>query len=266
MDTIQIIVLSLVQGITEFLPISSSAHLILFPAIFGWEDQGIAFDVAVHLGTLFAVLLYFREDIAAMLVDWVGSLRGGELTHNAKMAWGIILGTIPAGLVGLAGKDLIEVYLRSPVVIAVTTILFGLLLWFADRSSRLVKEEDSLTWREFVLIGCAQALALVPGTSRSGITITAALMLGYTREAAARVSFLLSIPIIVLSSLLVTKDLVTSEEAVVNWMELGLGTLLSGVSAFLIIHYFLLWLQKASMQIFVVYRLILGVFLFWMFT
>lgn len=264
MEFFQIFWLSIVQGLTEFLPVSSSAHLILVPKLLGWADQGLAFDVAVHLGTLTAVIAYFRNEIAVMLVDWFDSLRGKGMTNNALLAWGVVVGTIPAGLVGLLFKDLIELYLRSPLVIAATTIIFGLLLWFADRTSTLSKTEDEMGWKQFILIGVAQALALIPGTSRSGITITAALMMGYTREAAARFSFLLSIPIITLSSLLVTKDLVEDVNPV-DWTALGLGTVLSGVSAFVCIHYFLIWIEKAGMQVFVVYRLLLGVFLLLLF-
>jgi undecaprenyl-diphosphatase len=272
MDTLHIIWLALIQGLTEFLPISSSAHLILVPQLLGWPDQGLAFDVAVHLGTLIAVVGYFRSDIVTLFFAWcrsAGSLVGigasgasaaPAHTPDSRLAWGVILGTIPAGLVGLAFKDVIEVHLRSPLVIAATTIIFGLVLWYADKRSRLARDEFTLGWRDFLVIGAAQALALIPGTSRSGITITAALLLGLTREAAARYSFLLSIPIIVLSGLGVTKDLLESSGPV-DWTALGLGTLIAAVSAFVCIHFFLAFINRIGMLPFVIYRLALGVLL-----
>ena len=264
MDTLHIVWLALLQGLTEFLPVSSSAHLILVPALLGWEDQGLAFDVAVHLGTLIAVVAYFRRDIVTLFLAWLGSMTGNGMRAEARLAWGVILGTIPAGLVGLLFKDAIEVHLRSPLVIAFTTVVFGLLLWYADRRSRLVRDETSLGWGDFLLIGGAQALALIPGTSRSGITITAGLLLGLTREAAARYSFLLSIPIIVLSGIGVSGDLLAST-APVDWTALVLGTVIAAVAAFLCIYLFLAWINRIGMLPFVIYRLALGAVLFWFF-
>ncbi len=264
MELTHIIWLALVQGLTEFLPVSSSAHLILVPKLLQWPDQGLAFDVAVHLGTLVAVVAYFRRDIVTLFLAWVTSMTQRKMTPEARLAWGVILGTIPAGLVGLAFKDVIEVHLRSPLVIAATTIIFGLLLWLADHRSKLARDEYSLSWQDFLVIGGAQAMALIPGTSRSGITITAALLLGLTREAAARYSFLLSIPIIVLSGLGVTKDLVESPLPV-EWATLTLGTAIAAVSAFVCIHYFLAFINKMGMTPFVIYRLLLGVLLLWLF-
>ena len=260
MELTHIIWLALVQGLTEFLPVSSSAHLILVPQLLGWPDQGLDFDVAVHLGTLIAVVAYFRHDIVKLFLAWVASISTRTMTPEARLAWGVILGTIPAGLVGLAFKDYIELYLRSPMVIAVTTIIFGLLLWLADRRARLERSELTLSWQDFLVIGGAQAIALIPGTSRSGITITAGLLLGLTREAAARYSFLLSIPIIVLSGLSVTKDLV-STAIPVDWTALSLGTAIAAVSAFFCIHYFLAVINRMGMTPFVIYRLFLGIFL-----
>lgn len=264
MELSHIIWLALVQGLTEFLPVSSSAHLILVPKLLEWEDQGLAFDVAVHLGTLIAVLTYFRQDVVQLFFAWVRSMRPGNMSPEARLAWGVILGTIPAGLVGLAFKDYIEVYLRSPLVIAATTIIFGLLLWYADKRSRLVRDEYTLTWRDFLVIGGAQAMALIPGTSRSGITITAGLLLGLTREASARYSFLLSIPIIVLSGLGVSKDLIESPLPV-EWGTLAIGTFVAAISAFVCIHYFLAFINKVGMTPFVIYRLLLGAVLLWVF-
>lgn len=264
MEIAHIIWLALVQGLTEFLPVSSSAHLILVPQLLGWPDQGLVFDVAVHLGTLIAVVSYFRKDIVELFLAWVGSISGKGMSPEARLAWGVIVGTIPAGLVGLLFKDFIEVNLRSPLVIAATTILFGLLLLFADRRAKLQRDERSLSWQDFVVIGCAQAVALIPGTSRSGITITAGLLLGLTRNAAARYSFLLSIPIIVLSSLFVTGDLVASTQAI-DWTALVLGTIIAAISAFICIHFFLTWINRVGMVPFVIYRLILGAVLLYVF-
>jgi len=264
METAHIIWLALVQGLTEFLPVSSSAHLILVPKVLGWPDQGLAFDVAVHLGTLIAVVTFFRNDIWTLFLAWIGSISGKGMTPQARLAWGVVVGTIPAGIVGLLFKDYIEIYLRSPLVIAATTIIFGLLLWYADRRAKLVRDELTLSWQDFLVVGAAQAVALIPGTSRSGITITAGLLLGLTREAAARYSFLLSIPIIVLSGMGVTGDLLASSEPV-DWNALWLGTVLAAVSAFACIHLFLAWINRMGMLPFVIYRLCLGAFLLFVF-
>lgn len=259
MDTLQVIVLALIQGITEFLPISSSAHLILPKEILGWPDQGLAFDVAVHVGTLAAVLIYFRQDIGRLLLGFTQSLIGKGMNQDARLAWYIIAATVPAALAGLILDDFIESNLRSTAVIAATTILFGLALAVADR-----RTGDStlatMTLKVALVIGFAQALALVPGTSRSGITITAALFLGFTRSDAARFSFLLSIPIILLSGGYKGLQLVL-ESSQVDWGAIGLGVLLSAVSAYLCIHYFLSFINRLSMMPFVIYRLLLGVFL-----
>lgn len=264
METAHIIWLALVQGLTEFLPVSSSAHLILVPKVLGWSDQGLAFDVAVHLGTLIAVVSFFRKDILKLFLAWVHSIQGKGMTPEARLAWGVLVGTLPAGMVGLLFKDHIEMYLRSPLVIAATTIVFGLLLWFADKRAKLQRDELSLSWPDFLVIGGAQAMALIPGTSRSGITITAGLLLGLTREAAARYSFLLSIPIIILSGFGVTSDLLASTEPV-DWNALLLGTVLAALSAFACIHFFLAWINRIGMLPFVIYRLLLGAFLLFVF-
>ena len=264
MDLIQIVLLALLQGLTEFLPISSSAHLIITPQLLGWDDQGVAFDVAVHIGTLIAVVVYFRHHIVAMFIAWVGSLQGKGLTQPALIAWGIIVATIPAGVAGLLLKDFIQTELRSPVVIGIASIFFGLVLLAVDKVAVQERGDASLGWRDFILIGLAQALALIPGTSRSGITMTAGLMLGLKRGAAARFSFLMSIPIIVASGLSVVKDLVESPEAI-DYTALGLGTVIAAISAFVCIHYFLSFIEKIGMLPFVIYRVFLGVLLLLMF-
>ena len=268
MDLIQIIVLAIVQGLSEFLPISSSAHLILFPRLAGWEDQGLAFDVAVHLGTLLAVVWYFREEVFGMTRDWFASLARRQRVGDSRLAWAVILGTIPVGIAGLLFKDFIEVELRSPLVIAWTTIGFGLLLWWSDRVGRRTpqpRDEHSLSWKDILLIGCAQALALIPGTSRSGVTMTAGLLLGLSRSGAARFSFLLSIPVILLASGLSTLDLIEGSVPV-DWTAMALGVVLSAVSAYLCIHVFLKLLERVGMLPFVIYRMILGVVLLVLFA
>ncbi len=264
MDLIQIIVLALLQGLTEFLPISSSAHLILVPVLTGWQDQGLAFDVAVHVGTLIAVVGYFRHEVGRMIVAWLDSLRHRRLTPDGRLAWAVLLGTIPAGLAGLAFKDVIETSLRSPLVIATTTVVFGLLLGWADWRGRRARSEYQMRWDDVLAVGLAQALALVPGTSRSGITMTAGLLMGLTREAAARFSFLLSIPIIVLAGGLLGLDLVESAQPV-DWTALGLGVVLSAAAAYACIYFFLKLLERMGMLPFVLYRLLLGAVLFVLF-
>ena len=258
MDLVQILVLALVQGLTEFLPISSSAHLILSPYLFGFTDQGLAFDVAVHVGSLLAVILYFKQEIRSVVTDWFRSLpANGVTTVNSRLGWAIILGTLPVVVAGLLLKGLVETDLRSPLVIATATILFGMVLWWADRQGKRTREMDNLTWKDALFIGVAQAIALIPGTSRSGITITAALMLGFDRQSASRFSFLLAIPTILMSATLVTRDLVASQAAV-NWSDLLLGVLLSFIAAYTTIHYFLRFIERIGMGPFVIYRLLLG--------
>jgi undecaprenyl-diphosphatase len=258
MSELQILVLALVQGLTEFLPISSSGHLILSPYLFGFADQGLAFDVAVHLGSLIAVVGYFRHDVLRIALGWFGSLvPGNAVTSDARLGWAIIVGTLPVVVAGLLLKSLIEGELRAPWVIAATTIVFGLLLGWADIRAKRTRAIDQIGMRDALLIGASQVLALVPGTSRSGITMTTGLMLGFTREAASRFSFLLSIPTILASSLLVTKDLVEAPGPV-DWYALALGVVLSGIAAYLAIHFFLRFIEQIGMWPFVIYRVLLG--------
>lgn len=272
MSTIEVIILSLIQGLTEFLPISSSAHLILPSAILGWEDQGLAFDVAVHVGTLLAVVLYFRKEVGAMCVAWLASVGVNRSvskdSFDGKLAWWILFATIPAGLFGLFGKDFIEEHLRSALVIAATTLLFGVLLGYADIKAGNRNENKSIEHLGFkgaMLIGLAQAVALIPGTSRSGITMTIGLFLGLSRENSARFSFLLSIPAIAMAGSYLTLKLITSTDAV-DWQAIGLGSLLAFISAYACIHYFLILVGKLGMMPFVVYRLFLGAGLLWFVT
>lgn len=254
---LQILVLALVQGLTEFLPISSSAHLILVPVVAGWPDQGLVFDIAVHVGTLSAVLWYFRHDLKPLTLGWLRSLGQRRLDADGRLAWAVLIGTVPVGLAGLAFKDLIATGLRGPLVIAATTIGYGLLLGWADIRHRGERSEHRIAWRDVAVIGAAQALALVPGTSRSGITMTAGLMMGLSREGAARFSFLLSIPVIVLAGLMEGKDLLTSTVSV-HLPSLVLAIAVSALSAYGCIVLFLRIISRAGMLPFAIYRLLLG--------
>jgi undecaprenyl-diphosphatase len=264
MDLWHAFILALVQGLTEFLPISSSAHLILVPRLSGWPDQGLGFDVAVHVGTLSAVLVYFRHELLQMTREWFVSLRTRAPTPEARLAWAVLIGTVPVGLCGLLFKNIIETSLRSETVIALATIVFGMLLWWADARGRRRRDEHSLRLADVVFVGLAQAIALIPGTSRSGITMTAGLAIGLTRAAAARFSFLLSIPVIVLAGGLEALDLLSAGNTL-PWSAICVGTLTSAISAYLCIHYFLRLIERVGMLPFAVYRLLLGVALLMMF-
>jgi undecaprenyl-diphosphatase len=264
MDFLQIFILAVVQGLTEFLPISSSAHLVLVPVLTDWQDQGLSFDVATHVGTLSAVVLYFRHELYRMTHDWGRSLVTRRLTPDARLAWWVLIGTVPVGLAGLVFHDVVSESMRSPLLIAWTMIGFGLLLGYADWGRRAGRGEYTLSLKDALVIGLAQALALVPGTSRSGITMTAALLLGLSREGAARFSFLLSIPVIVLAGGLETYRLIRADQPV-DWNALVLGALLAGVSAYLCIHYFLAFIQRIGMQPFVAYRIVLGLVLMYVY-
>lgn len=253
------LLLAIVQGLTEFLPISSSAHLILPSQLLGWEDQGLAFDVGVHVGTLTAVMIYFRREIRDLTLAWCGSLAGRH-TADSKLAWLVALATLPAVIAGFLLNDLISEHGRSILVIAATTLIFGVLLGWADsgRSERFKIRDLGL--KDALLVGLAQAIALIPGTSRSGITITAALMLGYDRQTAARFSFLLSIPVILGAGLLKGLELAEAGSAA-HWTPILVGALVAGASALACIHLFLKWLDRIGMKPFVVYRLLLGLVL-----
>lgn len=260
MDWFQALALAVLQGLTEFLPISSSAHLILPSQVLGWPDQGLAFDVSVHVGTLLAVVIYFRQDIRSLFVAWLNHVIRRQYTEEAKLAWFIILGTIPAGLCGVLFEHFIEENLRSTSVIAATTILFGILLGLSDCKSRRERGLSALNLKDVLIIGGAQALALIPGTSRSGITMTAALFLGLTREAAARFSFLLSIPLIAAAGLLKGAELLGSGTDA-QWAMVGGATLMSFLSAYACIYLFLSFLERIGFTPFVIYRLLLGAIL-----
>ena len=263
MDIIQAISLALLQGLTEFLPVSSSAHLILLPALLGWEDQGLAFDVAVHVGTLMAVVAYYRKDLVHIIGAWSLSIIGKGATDDSRLAWYVIVGTIPVGLVGISLPDSVEEAFRSPLVIAGATIVFALLLWYSEKQSK--ETRTTITLLDAIIIGLFQALALIPGTSRSGITITAGLMTGLKRDQAARFSFLLSIPVITLAGMVKGLELYKSA-TIVQWDMIAIGISLSAIVAYLSISWFLKLLSKIGMMPFVFYRLILGVLLFSVFS
>jgi undecaprenyl-diphosphatase len=258
MDAFQAIVLGIVQGLTEFLPISSSGHLRIVPAFFGWEDPGAAFTAVIQLGTMAAVLLYFRQDLWNIARAWLRSLRDQEArkTMEARLGWYIILGTIPISIIGLAFADTIEDEFRSLYLVATTLIVFGFVMLAAERFSRREREVETLTARDGFLIGCAQALALVPGVSRSGATISAGLFLNFSRTSAARFSFLLSVPAVVLSGLFEMRHI--GEEGGASFSATALATLLSFVSGYLAIAFLLRWLASHSMDVFVAYRFLLA--------
>lgn len=260
MDIFEIIILALIQGITEFLPISSSAHLILPSQVLGWQDQGLAFDVAVHVGSLVAVMGYFRKDIVQLLAAWFNHVGKQQKTAESDLAWCVILATIPAVAFGLLVDMFFEDDLRQLWVIATTTIVFGLLLAFADRKGGINKGVE-ITFKMALIIGLFQSVALIPGTSRSGITMTAALFLGLNRETSARFSFLLSIPLILAAGLLKTLELIQSDLPVA-WMDIFLGASLSAIAAYACITLFLTWINRIGFMPFVLYRLILGGLLF----
>ena len=260
MTPIQAIVLSIVQGITEFLPVSSSGHLILVPFFLGWPDQGLAFDIATNTGTLLAIVAYFHRDLRDLIV---GFFTGRPLSRDGlfvprRMAWNIVVGTIPAGIAGLLFHDWIAHQARNPLLIAGTTFFYGLLLFLADRAGRKDRELIDLGLRDALIVGIAQALALVPGTSRSGITITAALLLGFTRPAAASFTFLLVVPIGVLAAAKDAKDLLEVGVSSHDLAMMGIGVVVSAVVGYAVVAWLLNWLRRRSLDVFVAYRVLLA--------
>lgn len=263
---VQATFLAFIQGITEFLPISSSGHLAMVPLVSTWPDQGLAFDCIVHLGTLTAVIYYFRYDLVNMghgLGQTVAQ-RSWKASRDGQMAWMILFATIPAGVIGLAFKGYIESDLRSIAVIGWASIGFGLLLLLSDITGKQIRKEKDWTINDAMIVGLLQALALIPGTSRSGITMTGALLLGFTREAAARFSFLLSIPVIFLAGGLKIKDWIEAPVQAAGLGALVIGYIVSAISAYICIFYFLKFLDRVGMGPFVIYRVILGSILLWM--
>lgn len=268
MTLFHLILVALVQGITEFLPISSSAHLILAPMVTGQPDQGPMIDMAVHVGTLFAVLLAFRREVSEAFFGFFHLLRGRTDRWDARLALFLIVGTIPVVIVGFV-FDLVGMmdWMRDPsralAIIGWTTLIFGIALYIADQFAPQRRVLEEITLKDTILVGLAQAVALIPGTSRSGITMTAGRFLGLDRTSAARFSMLLAIPTIIAAGALGTKDIIETGNA-----QLGIDAIiaagLSFVAALVAIKLFMRWIASASMTPFVVYRLILGVVLLWL--
>ena len=258
MDAIQAIVLGIVQGLTEYLPVSSTAHLRIVPAFLGWEDPGAAFTAVTQLGTLAAVLLYFRTDLLRIATTWLRSLRDPALRSSldARMGWYIILGTIPIAVFGFVFSDQIESGARELYLIGTTLIVLGLLLLYAEHVARRNRSLEDIRRRDGIVIGFAQAAALVPGVSRSGATITAGLFLGFERESAARYSFLLSVPAVVLSGLFEIRHIGDEDGAGV--VPTLIATVLAFVVGYASIAFLLRWLAHHSTAIFVAYRVVLG--------
>jgi undecaprenyl-diphosphatase len=267
----QLLILALVQGLTEFLPISSSAHLILASDVLGWPDQGLAFDTAVHLGTLAAVLLYFRQDLWLMvsahrpLNPAQQEVDLGERDRQRLLARFMVLASIPALTVGYLGSAWIGEHLRNPQVIALSTLLFAVLLWQADHFGRKQRQWDDIKLRDALWIGLLQVLALIPGTSRAGITMTAGLWLGLNREAAARFSFLISIPVLGGAGAYSVLQLLRSDgQGFDATLFIGAG-LVSAFVALATVHAFVQFVGRVGMLPFVIYRLLLGVLLLFLF-
>jgi undecaprenyl-diphosphatase len=256
------IVLGIVQGLTEFLPISSSAHVRIVSALLGWPDPGAAFTAVTQLGTETAVLIYFRKDIREIVTTWLESLRRPALRREpaARIGWYVIFGTIPIGLLGVLLQNSIDTTFRDLRLISATLIVFGLVLGFADARGTGERTMDDLNLRDSVIIGLAQCLALIPGVSRSGGTISAGLLLGYSREAAARYAFLLALPAVFASGLLeLTK--IGGSDAAPAWGPTILATLIAFVVGYAVIAWLLRYLSHGSFRPFVIYRLVVGVVL-----
>ncbi len=261
MDIVQAVILALIQGLTEFLPVSSSAHLILLPIFTDWPDQGLAFDVALNSATWLAVVLYFRKELTGLLRGLVCMVqkRGADSNQQGRLALMVLGASVPVGIAGLLGHDIVEGYLRTIGVIAFSSIVWGLVLWAADRRPGGGGLE-SINWPKALFVGFAQALALVPGTSRSGITITAGLFAGLSRPAAARFSFLLSVIVGAMAGGLEGLKMLR-DAGHTPWAAVSVGFVVAFITAYLTIHYFLKFISRASMAPFVVYRVLLGVLL-----
>ncbi|MCY3859882.1 MAG: undecaprenyl-diphosphate phosphatase [Gammaproteobacteria bacterium] len=266
METLQAICIALIQGITEFLPISSSAHIQFPSLLLGWKDQGLHFDVAVHAGSLVAVLLYFRHRLVALTIGTIDGLRQGQSNQEFDLTAKLILATIPVLIAGFLFRDVVAHAMRDLSIIVFTTIFFGLLLGFADwrthhlRKNGHIFDDTNPSFLVALAIGCAQVFALIPGTSRSGVTITAALLLGLGRTQAATFSFLLAIPVISGAFALTIYDL-TQLDASFDILRFGIGFIVAALSAYLCIDFFLKVIERVGMWPFVVYRLAIGVLL-----
>lgn len=258
MSWFEAMVLGLVQGLTEFLPISSSAHILIVSRLFGWGDPGAAFTAVSQIGTEIAVLIYFRHDIARIVSTWFRSLTDASLRSSidARMGWYVIVGTIPISVLGLTFASVIETSARNLWLVATVLIVFGVVLGLADRFGRKVKELDSLNVRDGVLFGFGQALALIPGVSRSGATISTGLALGYSRYAATRYAFLLAIPAVLASGLYEATKI--GDDPNVQWGQTILATSIALIVGYLVISWLIKWVTTRSYLPFVIYRVVLG--------
>ena len=258
---LQAIVLGISQGLTEFLPISSTAHTLIVSKLLGWPDPGAAFTAVTQVGTELAVVIYFRQDIARILKAWFTSLtkKSERANPDAKMGWYVIIGTIPIGIAGLAFKSSIETTARNLWLVAATLIVMGILLGLADRYAKHTKSETDINTKNAVLFGLGQALALIPGVSRSGATITAGLAMGFKRDVAARYSFLLAIPAVFASAALTAGDI--SSDSFVNWPATIVATIVAFVVGYFVIASLMKYLQTRTFLPFVIYRIALGTLL-----
>lgn len=258
MSIFEAFILGLTQGLTEFLPVSSSGHLRFVPAFFGWADPGAFFTATIQLGTMAAVVIYFWHDLLRIATTWLRSLtdRGRRSELDARMGWYLVIATIPISVFGLAFKNQIESGARNLYLIGTVLIVLGIILAIADRMARRVRDVDQVGRADAIWVGLAQALALIPGTSRSGATITAGLFLGLTREAAARFSFLMSIPAVVLSGLYGLTELLGGDST--DLLGLAIATVMAFVSGYASIAFLLRWLTSHSMMVFVIYRIGMG--------
>ena len=264
MEFIRAIVYGIVQGLTEFLPISSTAHLRVVPAVLGWEDPGAAYSAVIQIGTVLAVIIYFRRDVVALLKAFFGGIaqKAPMGTTESRMAWYIFAGTFPIGVCGLVFKKLVEGEARALWVVTAAALVFGILLLVAELLSKRQKDAAAIGWKESQIIGAAQALALIPGASRSGVTITAGLFLGLTREAAARFSFLLSIPAVAAAGLFEFKHVLKHGTGGASLGALALSTLVSFVVGYACIEFLLGFLKTRSTLPFSIYRIILAGLMF----
>ncbi len=263
MSTLEAIVLGIVQGLTEFLPISSTGHILFVPALAGWPDPGAAFSAVIQLGTMAAVLVYFRTDLWRMAVAFVKSFVGDHPLwrsddSDARIGWYIVLGTIPISIVGIVFADQIETSVRSLSLVAVVMILFSFVLMAADLKGAQDRDVKQLTLRDGIIIGLFQALALIPGVSRSGSTISGGLFLGLDRESATRYSFLLSVPAVVLSALFELRKIGDGAGASVGVAPTIIATVLAFISGYLAIAFLLRFVRTHNFAVFVVYRVAVG--------
>lgn len=270
MDIIHLIILGIIQGLTEFLPISSSAHLILLPQLMDWQDQGLVYDVAAHVGSLTAVVIYFRKELNRIVSAWFKSLKTKQYSHDSQLFSLLAIATVPIAVGGYLLHDIAATYFRHPLVIAAASIFFGLLLWQSDLGAKRMqgkhmRDIDHITLKDALIIGMAQVLAIIPGTSRSGITMTAGLMLGLSRQGSARFSFLMAIPTVLLAGGYEALNLYKANINI-DVSSFLLVILISAFSAWLAIHYFLKLLERTGMLPYVIYRVLLGIVLVFIFS